>query len=69
MEVVIIGNISHLFVNVKHVRALTNGFTNQSILNLENANKIYKALRKRHNVDSSWTLHGLQYDQCFTGIQ
>ena len=38
---------------MNHVRAPTDGFTNQRVLNVENAKKIYKALRDRHNVDSS----------------
>ena len=41
-------------VDMNHVRPPTDGFTNQRVLNIENAKKIYKALRDKHIVDSSW---------------
>ena len=39
---------------MNHVRPTTDGFTNQHVLNIENAKKMYKALRDKHIVDSSW---------------
>ena len=39
-------------VDMNHVKPPTDGFTNQHVLNIENAIKIYKALRYKHIVDS-----------------
>ena len=41
-------------IDMNSIRPPTNGFTNQRVLNIRNAKKIYKALRKKHIVDSSW---------------
>ena len=41
-------------VDMNHVRPPTDDFTNQRILNIENAKKIYKALRDKYIIDSSW---------------
>ena len=43
-------------VDMNHVRPPTDGFTNQHVLNIENAKKVYKALRDKHIVDSSWII-------------
>ena len=49
-------------VNMNRIRPPTDGFTNQRVLNIENAKKVYKALRDKHIVDSSWiTLRPMFY--------
>ena len=49
-------------VDMNHVRPPTDGFTNQRVLNIENAKKVYEALRDKHIVDSSWiTLRPMFY--------
>ena len=41
-------------MDMNHVRHPTDGFTNQRVLNIENAKKIYKALWDKHIIDFSW---------------
>ena len=41
-------------VDMNHVRPPTDGFTNQRVLNIENAKKVYKALPDKYIVESSW---------------
>ena len=49
-------------MDMSHVRPPTDGFTNQRVLNIENAKKVYKTLRKKHIVVSSWiTFHPMFY--------
>ena len=47
---------------MNHVRPPTDSFINQRVLNIESAKKIYKALRDKHIIDSSWiTLRPMFY--------
>ena len=48
--------IFSFIVDMNHVRPPTDGFINLRVLNIENAKKIYKTLRDKHIVDSSWII-------------
>ena len=55
---------------MNHVRPLFDGFTNQRNLNIKDVEKIYKAWRDKHIVDSSWiTLRPIFYKDSNGGIR
>ena len=61
----IYGRDFSFIMDTNHVKPLTDGFTNQRVLNIEDATKMYKALQGKHIVDSSW----IHYVQAFINIQ
>ena len=58
----IFGKDFSFMVDTDHVRTPTNGYTNQRVLNMKNAEKVYNALRSRQLVENHWiTLRPMYY--------
>ena len=61
-EIYVYGRNFSFIVDMNQVKPPIDDFTNQRVLDIENAKKIYKVLRNKDIVDSSWIiLHPMFY--------